>query len=411
MESLLISLHILIISSIAYLLWRKHRDPIFWPALIFKLAAGILVGLLYRYYYATGDTWNYYNSAVKLVEQIQENPGSSLRLFWTGVSENEQPRSLYLEKWTAAFNLLNSNSYWITSLYFSLISFFGAWVLYRTLITHFSNRRMEAALSILFVPSIVFWGSGIIKESLAIGTLYGLTACFLTWYFKRSLSLFSILGGLFSFWILWNLKYYWVAVWFAVFIPVMACEILSTKVNWINRNPKWSWTLLLLVALVGVSLIRPNFYYNNLLAVIVENHDAYVTISSTNDVIHYYNLQPNIWSMLINAPWALVSGVFRPFIWEVGTVLQAAASVENLTLLILFGVSLYKIKKKPISWNPLHLAIAAYILILAIFLALSTPNFGSLSRFKIGFTPFLWFVLLCVSGVLSKFKTRTEEKS
>jgi hypothetical protein len=45
-----------------------------------------------------------------------------------------------------------------------------------------------------------------------------------------------------------------------------------------------------------------------------------------------------------------------------------------------------------------------YVVFLCVFLALSTPNFGTLSRYRIGFTPFLWLLLLGGSGILSRYR-------
>jgi hypothetical protein len=316
--------------------------------------------------------------------------------------QNNQPRSIYLVKWVAAFNFINGSSYWITSLYFSFISFFSSWILFRTLSEHYPQFKKEAALSILFMPSIVFWGSGIIKESLAIAGLFGVTACFVSWYFTQSIRLIHIVAGLFSFWILWNLKYYWAAVWLAVVIPIIMIELIKKRIAWISRNPKWSWMLFLFIAIAVVSIIHPNFYYDRLLNVIVENHDAYLKISNPDDVIQYDRLTASPISVLLNAPWALFSGIFRPFVLEAGTLLQVVASIENLILLVLYAMALVKFKKIVSQLSVLHLALVAYIVLLSIFLALSTPNFGSLSRFKIGFTPFLWFALLSASGVLKR---------
>jgi hypothetical protein len=47
-------------------------------------------------------------------------------------------------------------------------------------------------------------------------------------------------------------------------------------------------------------------------------------------------------------------------------------------------------------------------MLLAIFLALSTPNFGTLSRYKIGFFPFLVFLTLYKNPLLGKIMQFTQ---
>jgi hypothetical protein len=105
-------------------------------------------------------------------------------------------------------------------------------------------------------------------------------------------------------------------------------------------------------------------------------------------------LSATIKSVIINLPWALVSGIFRPFIGEGQGMLGLAASIENLFVLILFISFLWRFKihsHRPISI--LVLAGISYCVVLCIFLALSTPNLGTLSRYRVGFLPFLIFMI------------------
>ena len=413
MTTLMFALHIAIIGALSFRLWKQEKQWFFWPALVFKLIAGISLGLLYQYYYTTGDTWAFFNDATKMADALVQTPSNCFSFFWqddfSAIAqplENNRPRSMYLVKWVAAFNLLNGNNYWITSLYFSFISFFSSWVLYRTLIKYFPDLQKEAALSFLFIPSIVFWGSGIIKESLAIAGLFGISACFISWYCGRAYKVSIMLIGLICFWVLWNLKYYWVAVWLAVMMPLVLIGLLKERFSFVSRYPKLIWFLFMLLAGAGISLIHPNFYFDQLLTVIVENNEAYLKLSNSENIIHFHELTPTLSSMLINSPWALLSGIFRPFIFEAGNALQAGAAIENFILLALLIMSMVKLPKLISQITELHLAFIAFIILLSVFLALSTPNLGSLSRFRVGFTPVLWFALLATSGILKTIRLR-----
>lgn len=407
MDFILISLHVFIIGLLSYWIWKKEKLPFFWFALAIKLLAGLGLGLLYKFYYSTGDTWSLFDDGVKVVEAITQNHKTFLSFFWkddistvADTLDNNRPRALFLVKWIAAFNFINGNNYWITSLYFSFISFLSCWTFYRTLAKHFANINLEAAIAFLFIPSIVFWGSGIIKESLALAALFAITNIFLQGYWAKNFQWHRVVLGLLFFWVLWNLKYYWAAVWLAVVLPLVLIEFLKTKIHFVKRFPKSSWALVLIMAAGLVSILHPNFYYHRFLSVIVENHNAYLSVSDPSDAIHFHNLEPSIVSVAINSPWAVVSGIFRPFILEGKNFLQVLASLENLILLVLFLISLFNIRKYLFHFTELHLAVAAYIIVMCIFLTLSTPNFGSLSRFKIGFTPMLWLVVLSTSGIL-----------
>jgi hypothetical protein len=285
-----------------------------------------------------------------------------------------------------------------------LISFFGSWYLVKILNKHFPDLKTESILAILFIPSIVLWGSGVIKESIAIGFLFYLSGILLDWYFIRKISILKCLLAILSCWVLWNLKYYWLAAWLAVVVPLIGVTLLQQGWHWIKQNPKMSWLAFLMISIAGITLFHPNFYYYRFFSVIVDNYNAYLALSQPEGVIHFYKLDSTLWSIIINSPWALVSGLFRPFIFEAKNILQAAAAMENLGLLILVAFSVYRFRDYVSQISLLHVAVVFYIIFLSVFLTLSTPNFGTLSRFKIGFSPFLWLGLLVASNVLSRFR-------
>ena len=143
----------------------------------------------------------------------------------------------------------------------------------------------------------------------------------------------------------------------------------------------------------AVSILHPNFRYDAILQVVVANNHDFNSISNSESIIHYYQLQPTVLSVLINAPWALLSGLFRPVIGETGSLMGIAASCENLVIMILFISSIYGVAKNKQSPSILVLSVIVFIVILCIFLALSTPNLGTLSRYRVGFLPFFIFLI------------------
>ena len=410
MSILIIGINLIFIGWVSFLIWKTDQQKIFWWALAFKLSCGISVGLLYRYYYPSGDTWTFFKESSIVLETLRNHPNQVFDFFWNDINPEKissidtRPRSVYFLKWISIITIFTHNNYWITSLYFSLFSFLGSWFFFKILIQRFPNLNMEAIVAILLMPSAVFWGSGIIKESLAMGFLFLLSGIFLEWYYTRNFLLPKLLCVLLSGWVLWNLKYYWLAIWLAVVIPLVLIRVLENRFIFFQQYPKWSWMGLLVITLGGISVFHPNFYFYRLFSVIEENYNAYLALSEPGDVIHFYNLKATFLSILINSPWALISGLFRPFIFEIGNALQAAVAVENLVLLILLGITIYRFREWARKMSLLPLAVLFYIIFLSVFLALSTPNFGTLARFKIGFTPFLWFLLLSLSGVFKRFK-------
>lgn len=419
-------MHIGLIGGLGFLIRKQETGDLkffFWPALIFKLGCGLGLGLLYTYYYTAGDTFNYFADGSALARLARSDFGAYLRFmfveeeryrFFDALTLRE-PRAIFLSLFTSVLVLVTDGRYWLTSIYFSFLSFAGAWYLV-TSVSRVMPRMLPAAvLAFLLFPSVVFWTSGLIKESIAVGSLYFLTGLFLRWWYGKTPGPFPILAGILAAWMLWNLKYYFAAIFF----PVALAGILY-RLFLRNRAipPLWQvmmWILLFITPLALVSFLHPNFHPGRFFIVIVTNYQAYASISSPAEMIHYDNLEPRFLSIVRHAPWALFSGLFRPFPWEGHHLLQVVAGVENL---VIFGlavsstVSVRDILKS--DYRLLILGALAYVLLLCVFITLSTPNFGTLSRYRTGYLPYFLFLVSChppTRGILERWWDKVVRKS
>ena len=417
MNSLVYIVNLILVGSFAFAMWRKSSRSLrkfFWTALLSKLIAGISLGLIYAYYYNGNDTFSFFNDAKTLANVCRINVYEYIQFLWSGDQNSAlsiklyyvEPRSLFFVKELSLISLITSNNYWISSLWLSLLSFSGCWYLFIRLTDFFTHMKWPAALSLFFFPSFVFWGSGVIKESSAAAALCFIIGVFLLVINKQKPSLVELIITILSLFVLWNLKYYWAAI----LIPTLITSLIFVYVierNFTFKNKALEtgiWLIVFLTLSVGVSFVHPNFYFDRLLFVIVENHDLFVKISAPESTIHFHQLQPEWYSMLINAPWALISGLFRPFVFESTNVVQIIAGVENVFLFIFFIISMKRLKL--IGHSPSRLIIYSaivYISLLCIFLALSTPNFGTLSRYRIGFLPVLCLLIFYENPLLNKF--------
>ncbi|HOX81543.1 MAG TPA: hypothetical protein PLS08_00835 [Chryseolinea sp.] len=409
MQIVIAGIHVLLLAALSY--WLSKKEAIlkiyFWPALILKVGAGISLGLLYTYYYSDGDTFQYFEDGTKLAELAKADAKKYFAFLWSGNESFEVwtslgitvPRALFMTKIVSIFCLITFNNYWIASLYFSFVSFCGAWILVRRIIVFSPSNKNAAIISLLFFPSVIFWSSGLIKESLAMASLFFLCSLFMKVWQRKSLKWIEGLLLVVSLWVLWNLKYYYLAVFMPVAITSLVFRFFVSDFL-CNRNvfiKVGAWLLIFIVPLVVVSLVHPNFYPERFLEVIIENHDAYAQRSGSDKVILYFNLQPDILSVLINSPWALLSGLFRPFIWETNTVFQFLVAIENVFIVFLTIAVLFRWREWTGKYHHLlFFSIVSYVGVLCIFLALSAPNFGTLARYKVGFLPF--FILLISVG-------------
>ena len=88
------------------------------------------------------------------------------------------PNSFAVSRYSAIFCLLGAKSFLITSLLIASFSYIGIWKLYRLFTMNYPDTKKALAICILFMPSLIFWGSGIMKDSYVLGA-----ACWFSYNF------------------------------------------------------------------------------------------------------------------------------------------------------------------------------------------------------------------------------------
>lgn len=402
METFLNILNIVLITFFSWWYWRKQELPLrkfYWHGLAAKLSAGLLVGIIYASVYSTGDTISLFEEAKELSQLARTDFDNYLDFIWsggTGQYYSGTDRTIFFVKILSFFAIITYESYWVTALYLSLFSFLAAWHLVKVIWTNEMSWGIPAAIAFLFFPSCVFWASGIMKETLAMAGLYFLAALFLRFWWKQKITVVSYFLALLAIWIIWNLKYYYIGL----FLPVIFSIWVTRKITEAKKIEKFSAELaimfsILVLGILAASLVHPNFSFTKILNVLVSNYEANAAASRPDNIITYHQLEASWVSILQNSPWALVSGMFRPFVWEADGALKFFIAIENLVLLVLVLISLFSffdIKTSP--YRTVVIGLLIYSVVLCIFLAISTPNFGTLARYRIGFLPFLLFLLM-----------------
>lgn len=409
MNTVVIILSLIFLFGITLFFLKKEKPGLrmilLWTLLV-RFAGGLALGCVYFFHYGYGDTISYFSDARLISDSIIHNPTIFLKFlfaedgsFMVGSIENTMPRAFFMVKLTSVMSFISGGNYWVASLYFSFMAGLTAWYFYKTIRENFSGAAPAATIAILFFPSVVFWGSGITKENVALGSVFVLASCFTKVMISARVRVMEWAMAVIAFFLAWSLKYYWMAVFTAVAVSsIFTVRIFLPLVKPKRQFALWiAWVGCLLLVAAGVSTLKINFNFDYILQVVVENHQAFVERSQPENVIHFWQLNPTWGGMLLNAPLALMSVLFRPVFFEANTPLQVLASLENLIIAGLVIASLLKFRRMFLSEHRILLfSILIYTVVLGIFLALSTPNFGTLVRYRVGFLPF--FVLLLLLG-------------
>ena len=115
-------------------------------------------------------------------------------------------------------------------------------------------------------------------------------------------------------------------------------------------------------------------------------------------------------SLLKMAPAAVIATLYRPFIWESRKPSTLLSSLESLAIMILslqvlFVLGPVKIFKA--FRDPAIMYCIAFSILFALFVGATTPNFGTLCRYKIPCMPFYIISLLLIMDKYGKLKLKS----
>jgi len=393
----------------------------FMPGITLKLLGGIAFCLIYKFYYGGGDTFGYYKDSVVLTETLWSDPAigweilnstsSSFNVKFAAITDEMSfargKSTFWVIKVATIFNFFSFNNFFGTALLFSSFAFLGMWSLFRVFVKLFPNAEVEAALSCFWVPSVVFWGSGIMKDSLVIGALglaiYGfynllilrknhLSSLFLLWLgcFVILKIKFYVLLALLPMFTIWLLTHYHryvkdVRLKFASWILGLAFGVLFFYF--------YLPTLKIMLSSAAEDLLftAAGFY----------NWHTYLGDEGLTGGGSLYSLGEMTYTplgILKKVPAAINVTLFRPYLTEVSSPIVLITAFESLsylllTLWVVLRRGFFRVIKK--FWqNPAVLAFLVFVLLFAFIVGFTSFNFGALVRYKIPCLPFLTFILL-----------------
>lgn len=407
---------LVLIYWLAYILRDKHTSystrGYFIPGLTVKIFGAISLGLVYQFYYPGGDTFNYFTQSEVIHHAFMKNPMDGLRLivsngtfqsetfeYATQIYWYKSPSEYFVIKLAALFGLFSNHSYTSIAVMFAAFGFSGIWALYHTFTKIAPQRHFSLALCILFVPSVFFWGSGLMKDTITLGALGWLFYGFHRGFIERRLTFTPILAMAIAFYIIYQVKLYILLSFLppAIFwVFVENSSHLKGKFIGFVLKPIMVVAGLALAYLAAVNVTEGDIRYD--LSKIGErtkiNAEYLYRISLLQDGSAYYlgELDGSVESMLRMAPEAINVTLFRPYLWEIDNPLMFLSAIESLAFSILFLTLLFR----PGILNSALLIIKTpvvsfcfiFTIILALAVGLNSYNFGTLVRYKIQLLPF-----------------------
>lgn len=394
---------------------------IYFTAFFLHMLGAILYAMVIQYYYGFGDSLGFFRGSTFLSSITKEdvtfkyffyNPKELSTLFLNSEvgdsvigSVINNASNLMIIKISAALSLISFNKYLIISLFFGFFSFIGVWRLF-LMFNEISETKVTKilAITILYLPSLWFWGSGLIKDSICMGCLGITTNIFYKLFIKKNIKLLDIIVFIMLLYLLFIVKSYIGATLMA---SLLAFAIRFFIKNRKSNFEKWAYVLFLLIA---GSLI-----FNYLIAAYLKSiiEDSQVAIDSFKNVYETLDANGGAGSsfmnksidfsptgILIQSPGAIFTTLYRPFIWEIRNLMMLFSSLESLVALLAFLYLMVKLRVFKffvyLVSDPFIFLSFIFVVILSAIIGFTTFNFGTMVRYRIPILPFYSFMLVMI---------------
>ena len=382
-------------------------------AFFLRMLSSLAVYYLYSEYYTIrteADTFKYFDDSYYMSKALWDHPLDFFQMLFGIDCNTAYFHDNYfndMSNWVRSYDngLLNDNrlvirfnafirifsfgNYHVHTLVFNFIAFIGS-VSMGNVFYAVSKSKLKSYLAVFIIPSVVFWSSGIFKESLLLFALGVFLFHFYQaskgeWSKKRGFILLGTLG------ILIVMKLYV----FVAFLPACISYFAS-------KNQQKPYRIYLVVygvfLLLGMSLaaVAPQYSFIHL---IVDKQRDFINLSQFFEVNSSFAmdyLEPTLWSLMKSSPEAILNVFTKPWLGEVNSLLFIPPLFENLLLFTL--LLLCFLWRKKITSNQARFVFfcLSFTILVYLIIGLTTPITGALVRYKIPAAPFLWFGLLMI---------------
>ncbi|MDR0801728.1 hypothetical protein [Fluviicola sp.] len=421
--------YLILFSLLAIVIYMKNKEDenysYFLPHFFWKIAMGFAMAYVYIYNYGGGDTTAYWQGANTLNNLFYESPANYLKeLFTTPVKGYtpyyynsstgippiwiyDEPNSWFVCKLSSIFSFFSFHSYLTLNLFYSVITSIVSWKFFLFLNSFLNIKTRHIAIAVLFIPTVGFWCTGIMKDSVTYSSLLvvvmGLFKILHRQYSFRSIA--ATLTGLLFIYLTRSFILLPIAVPFFIIIIFR-----------LNHDKPLISRILTRISGILIALSSIVFFMSNG-SLFGEFSSDNLTETANTIYLDFQNnagytgkrydlgiSEVNSTTMVTVIPAAILTTIYRPFIWEADNALMLINGLESSIFLLL---SFTILRRRRIAFLPKNNAqtrdfiifCLLFVLILAYFVGLTSGLFGVLSRLK---APVLPFFLLIIFSRLNK---------
>jgi hypothetical protein len=396
-----------------------------------KIIGAIGFFSIYVFYYGGGDTTAFFQSSGLLSKLITTHAYQYFSIMFGNISEQNfmafYEAKLCCPQYYKDFNtfaivryispivIFSGFSYISSTIIVSFLTYICIWRLFLVFTELYPGMEKKLAIAILYIPTVIFWGSGILKDSVAYAGACLFTYTLFQFFIKKNRKYKYIILMIISSYIMITLKPY-------IFVALLPGSLIWYFFNRIAGIQSAAVKILLAPAVIGLGLFATSLITSRLQDSLGQYGDMDKALKKAQ--INKFDLQReeayggnsfnigefdgSLGSALRLLPAAVVAGLYRPFIFEAGNLVNLLTALENtillfLTLKVLARAGPFRFFKYVFS-EPLILFSFVFCIIFAFAVGLSTSNFGALARYKIPAVPFFWAMLFIIDYKISQEK-------
>lgn len=416
MESLLTIFYFLLGCLFIYQ-WKFFQLELisrWWLISLFALKIIVAIGItyIYTYYYTQrddADIYNFFDDGAVMAQAFFDAPKDFFQMligfgadgpyfyetyydkmnFWDRAENTNLLSDTHLMiRLNAVIHLFSFGNIMVHNVFFNFFSLIGVTAIFKAIKMYFHQLEKVMFLILALTPSFLFWGSGLLKESIIIFALGFLLLHLFNFQKNTWIKNSLIIIGSFS---LILFSKFFIAV---TLVPAIIGYVFHRYFKW-NLFTSYSLSLLIIFA-ISLGMYFSNFDPNPIDVIINKQHDfmAYLEHSPAKSEIEQ-PVHQNIWDLITYTPQALVNVFVRPFIWESYSIFTLFSALENVLIFILIGICIFLAKKNNVStffYFALVFSISA-----ALVIGLITPVMGAIVRYKIFSIVFLLLAILSLA--------------
>lgn len=430
---------LLLLYCVAYAVRQKYKktplDKYFMPALWLRFLFAFIYAAIIQFYYGYGDTSLYYQavadirvamrnesglwqeiySSLKLdpysplYNYFQYDHGAFTHLYMLNTSNYMVPRV------AVPFSLVFSNSYLCICFCLSFYSFGGCWRVFKMFTELYPRLHKKFAISILFLPSVLFWGGSLLKDSICMGSMgFALYAAYNIVFKKRKIFSSSLIL-VFSLFLLYNIKPYIILCLVPAFLLWLFLEF-RTKIP--DKTLRQISGVLFSVVSIVVGLIAlqsltqsemtAQYSSDKILKTVQGMQGSFgMSTEGTGSSFTVGAASTSFGATIGLLPLGVVATLFRPFLWEARNPLMIISGIEGFLFFYLTYLAFRRIGFRKffslVGSDSVLVFCIVYSLLFAAIIGVTTTNFGALVRYKIPCVPFYLIMLFIVMDKSRKF--------